>query len=468
MGTKFDERKVNDVTRRSNRRGVKYTRGFLRAQKKRARRLELVPEGSLIVAMDLAHKEHCCWLSNVQKQPVDRLQISNNAAGMEKLIERAEETKRRNGFGKIVFAMEPTGHYWMSVAAYLQKRDCSYVLVQPLSVKRERESTYYRYAKNDFRDAELIGNLTADGKFTFTKLPNDAVWAGLKAAANEYIVTDMMLTAEQMRMHSFMERLYPEYTTAFKGVSSLTALSCLLSIKALPDVSCVEFLAQARAHSMGRIYGSKVLKFHKLASRPDREWGASVYDEGLHPSIVHAAQRYELLVKQHREAQEKLLHFYQMAGYGAYANTIPHVPAAINAAALGLTGNPAQFDSSRCLTKFAGVDIKDNESGDYHGTTPITHRGDPFLRYIAYLTGFILKTHEPVFMTRYKYLISRKTRPLKKNQAIIALGCKYLRVLWTVCTQHVSYDPNAAEHGTQNDQGGTQNRGLTDALTDSV
>lgn len=117
---------------------------------------------------------------------------------------------------------------------------------------------------------------------------------------------------------------------------------------------------------------------------------------------------------------------------------MPHRDRTRHAAVLGRTGDPAQFDASRCLTKFAGVDIQENESGQYHGETPITHRGDPRLRYVTYLAGFVLKTHDAVCRPRYQHLIHRKEKPLKKNQAIVAIGCKYLRMLWVLCTQHVA------------------------------
>lgn len=52
------------------------TRGFIRAQKKRARLLEMIPDNALIVAMDLARARHCIGMSTVKKEPLDRWKIS--------------------------------------------------------------------------------------------------------------------------------------------------------------------------------------------------------------------------------------------------------------------------------------------------------------------------------------------------------------------------------------------------------
>ena len=121
--------------------GRRLTRGFLRAQSKRERLREILPEDALIVAMELAQKRHCVGMSTGQKQPLDRFRTDNSPLGMEALIQQAKKVQRAHQLGKMVFAMEPTAHYWMIVATDLQHQQLPYLLGQPLSVKREREST---------------------------------------------------------------------------------------------------------------------------------------------------------------------------------------------------------------------------------------------------------------------------------------------------------------------------------------
>lgn len=427
----------------------KKTRGFLRAQKKRRRRRELVPDGSLIVAMDLGQDHHCVWMMNMEKMPLEDMEICNSPSGMDQLLERVHTLQREHHFEKVIFSMEPTDHYWMNVATYLENRELSYVLVQPLSVKRERQSTYYRYAKNDYRDAELNGNLVADRKFTFTRLPKDGLWASLRVLAQTYVRNTLQMSADQMRVHSFLRRLYPDYPSVFKDVTKLTALSCLLSMRCLPDITSDDYLGEVRQHFKRRILPSKVLSFHKLVSDTQSDWNALLYQDGLHICIAQAAERYRLLQRQQEELEQQLLALYEQTGYAVYANTIPHLAPVFHGAVLGLTGDPALYDASRCFTKFAGVDVKDNQSGNFQGETPITHAGNGLVRYLTYLSGFILKTHEPVFKKRYQYLTEGKRPPLKKNQALIALGCKYLRILWTLCTEGVCYEERKAEKGTK-------------------
>ena len=428
----------------------KQTRGFVRAQQKRQRLLQLIPDDALIVALDLARKGHRVWMSTVRKQPLHQLSIEHSVEGMQQLLRCAREIQAAHALGQIVFAMEPTSHYWMNVATYFEHHDCNYVLVHPLSVKRERESTYYRYSKSDYRDAELIANLCAERKVTFTQLPKQPLWAELKSAAIAYLTLTVMRSGEQMRLQCFLERLCPSYREVFSELSGITARACLLAMREVFELPYEEFLLQVRNHHVKRrLYRCKVEGFYDLVRFANPEWGALVYQDALRLPIAHAAERYELFETQITECEQQLLQLYERTEYAAYLNSIPHIGAVWHAATLGLIGDPAHYDSSRCLTRFAGMDIKEKQSGQFQGKTPITHRGHPWLRYVSYVAGFVLKTHDPVFRRRYSELTSRKTRPLKKNQALVALGCKYLRIVWTLCNQKTYYDSQKARYGTK-------------------
>ena len=140
------------------------SRGFIRSRNRNKNVRRIVPKNSLIVAMDLGQEEHCAWMCTTEKEPLDKIKISNNPQGIDELLDRAKEVKKQYNSGKIVIAMEPTGHYWMNVAEYLTQSNYEYVLVHTVSVKREKEIACYRNAKSDFRDAEAIANLVCERK----------------------------------------------------------------------------------------------------------------------------------------------------------------------------------------------------------------------------------------------------------------------------------------------------------------
>jgi transposase len=428
----------------------KLTRGMIRMEEKAQKKAELVPERSLIVGIDLSKKKHVVLVSNMQKKPLARFKVEHSKEGIKELLKRVEEIKDRTGSKKVVYSMEPTSHFWMNVATYLESCKQEYVLVQPLSVKHERNSTYYNSSKDDDRDSAMIVNLTVDKKFTYTQLPEDKFWAGYRLASKEYIELDQELIREHLKIQSYIERIYPDYGTVFKDTSSKTVMSCMLAINVLEELDEAEFLLRVKNRSEGRIMKSKILEFHDLAIKEDKEWGALVYKDGIKDKIAHSAERYKLLQKQQEEVLKKLLNYYEKTKYSKHLDTIPHLSPMIHALTLGIIGDPKKYDTSRCLLKYAGLDIKFNESGKHKGRTGITNVGDPDLRYLSYIVGFTTKTHDAVSIDRYNYLINRKSNPLKKNQALIALGCKYFRILWTMSATETDYNIDKSRYGEYN------------------
>ncbi len=57
--------------------------------------------------------------------------------------------------------LEPTGHYWFSLAAYLQGNGIKLVLVNPYHVKRSKELDDGHPGKSGKKDPKTIAKLVA-------------------------------------------------------------------------------------------------------------------------------------------------------------------------------------------------------------------------------------------------------------------------------------------------------------------
>ena len=66
--------------------------------------------------------------------------------------------------------MEPTNYFWKLLAAYLERRQVPYRLVNSYTVKKRREGDQLSRSKDDDRDAFTIADLLRTGKFTQTQL----------------------------------------------------------------------------------------------------------------------------------------------------------------------------------------------------------------------------------------------------------------------------------------------------------
>ena len=75
-------------------------------------------------------------------------------------------------FKKVIIGMEPTGHYWKSLARYLQKIDWIHVVtVNPKKVKDAKELDDNCQTKNDKKDCMTISILIKDARFFEPYLP---------------------------------------------------------------------------------------------------------------------------------------------------------------------------------------------------------------------------------------------------------------------------------------------------------
>jgi transposase len=65
--------------------------------------------------------------------------------------------------------MEPTGHYWLGLAAWLKDRCLQVVLVNPHLVKKNKENRDNTPSKSDIKDAFVIADMVKNGYYTFIK-----------------------------------------------------------------------------------------------------------------------------------------------------------------------------------------------------------------------------------------------------------------------------------------------------------
>ncbi len=68
-----------------------------------------------------------------------------------------------------IIGMEPTGHYWLGLAAWLKDRKLEVVLVNPHLVKKNKENRDNTPSKSDIKDAFVIANMVKNGYYTFIK-----------------------------------------------------------------------------------------------------------------------------------------------------------------------------------------------------------------------------------------------------------------------------------------------------------
>ena len=127
----------------------------------------------LIVGCDIGSETHYIRAINIRGRELSRkaFEFSNTAEGFEAAKAWMLEFAVQNRKSQIVLGLEPTGHYWFTLAAWLITAGISVVQVNPYAVKQSKEIEDNSQLKDDRKDPKLIANLVKDGNYGMLYLP---------------------------------------------------------------------------------------------------------------------------------------------------------------------------------------------------------------------------------------------------------------------------------------------------------
>lgn len=422
------------------------TRGLRRQQEKLRRKRERVPADTLVVGVDLARERQAVSFV-AGNEVLGRRRLSCEPHQLDQILGEAEQLAAKRGSSGIVVAFEPAGHYWCLAAEAFERAGTPYVMVQPISVKRAREESRYTPEKTDPRDADLIGQLATQGRFTEMQLPASHDEDAACQLARDYFRVRNLAAAERTRLHNFWHRMLPEFFSVFRDPACKTALAigcALLPLSELEALTPKSWIARVRRAAQGAPVllsrAASLLPILKAAHRdPARRSG-----EGMPFRIRHAAERRRLLEAQKADLRAELMQRYGRRTEAALLDSIPGSNPFYNALTLALVGDFERYDDPRAIVKLAGSEVNQYASGDWTGTSRISHRGRSALRAAAYQQARQLVAHNDDFRIRFHALIHRTTkRKLANQQAYVAVMNSYLRIAHSLVTRREVYLPRA-------------------------
>jgi transposase len=404
----------------------------------------LMENVSWVVGIDIGKKKISCALMDTNKVLICRFDVAGSLTGYHELLDQVNREARGNG--KVVFAMEPTGHYWMVLGQFLEDHNRSYVLIHPLVVARSREVHRLNKGKTDSLDAQLIGELACNGSITRTQIPGD-YWATIRFYAREYMDREKEIAREKNRIVSFLETTLPGFVEIFPKPLCMTGRACLRGLatfQAALKGNGKHFERQIRKHFSGkRLLTSRVSRLHALLQRGDA-LGLRAGRHAMFFRIINSLDRLEMYEIQEEVAKQAMLDVYEKSEYKEYLDSIWGTAATVNALILGFMGDPALYDKPASLVKLAGCDPVRNESGKFKGRTFISHRGRNMLRKAGDRASFLLEKRNSVFRAFYNHLVNRQKNTFTKRQARVACMNKYFRIVWVLCHYRVHFNPSLA------------------------
>lgn len=395
-------------------------------------RINQITSSTLIIGVDIAKFKHVARAQDNRGVEFGRsIAFENNREGFELFVNWFRKISTEQGFQDIIVGMEPTGHYWLNLAHFLNEKQVKYGVVNPLHVKKSKELDDNCPTKNDVKDAKVIAQLVKDGRYAVPSLPK-GIYAELREAMKirEHLTTDLCVV--QARVHNWLDRYFPEFLTVFKDWECKSAIQ-MLSLNLLPHelvhvsdeallghmrevakrglgLARIKSLKEAARHSVGIQEGSELAKMELKLLLTQYEWFQNRLEE--------LGAKLDELLMQIPHVQQLLA----MKGIGR--DTI--------AGFLAEVGDISQYRHPKQITKLAGLNLKTNSSGTHTGQTKITKRGRKRLRALLFRVMMPLVAKNAAFRTLHEYYTTRPVNPLKKMQSLIALCNKLIRVLFGI------------------------------------
>lgn len=396
---------------------------------------------SLIIGVDIAKNKHVARAQDFRGVQFGKpLYFENALKGFQTFTHWIEKLAIQQEKSDVIIGMEPTGHYWLPLAYWLMEKQLKVVVVNPAHVKKSKELDDNSPTKNDVKDARVISRLVQDGRYSEPHLP-EGVYAELREGMNMYDQLRKDLQAVQGRVHQWIDRYFPEYTTVFakwEGQSSLQVLKMGLFPDEISQKDDMEILSEIRKE-VKRGVGLKKVRQLKEAAR---------HSIGIQEGKTMARLKIQTLMDQYTLLHEKIDDVWKMIE--GLTSTIPGVQEMVDikgvgditiAAFLAEVGNLHHYSHPEQIIKLAGLNLKLATSGKWQGRTVITKRGRPKLRALLFKVILPLVNHNPAFKAMHEYFTTRKENPLKKKQSLIALCCKLIRILFKVGKQQVAFSP---------------------------
>jgi transposase len=403
-------------------------------------KLTQITPSTLIVGIDVAKDKHVARAQDDRGFEFGkRLIFENRIHGFQTLLDWAKKHMKDNQKSHVIFGMEPTGHYWLNLAYFLKARGHDFVLVNPMHVKKSKELDDNSPTKNDTKDAKVIAQLIKDGRYSVPNLL-DGIYAELREGVKvrDQLIRQLMMT--EGRIQNVIQRYFPEFFDVFGDWEGKAAL-CTLKMFPFPSqiiqMTPEEILAKWKPFVTR---GVGIRRATKLVEAAKKSIGIKTGTTFAQTEISYLLDQYELYHTQIEQLDQEIE---DLLGH------IPGAPEMIAIQGLGATtvakilaevGDIRNYHHPQQLVNLAGLSLREHSSGKYKGQTRINKRGRSGLRNALYRAIRPLVAHNPTFKALHKYYTNRPERPLKKQQSLIALCCKLLRVVFVIGQRQCAFD----------------------------
>ena len=407
---------------------------------KQNHKINQVSEKTLVVGIDIAKRTHyACFVDDRGRMLQKAFAVSQSRDGFQQFYQRLLTAMKEHGKTEIIVGIEPTGHYWLNLAYFLEDYGIPLVMTNPMHVKRSKELDDNLPTKHDRKDALVIARLVKDGRFSYPRILKD-VEAELRVGSTLRGKLTEELGAVKNQLIRWLDRYFPEFTQVFPsfGKMAMAVLECTPFPSDLHQKELEELLSVYR--TVEGLKSPQRPKTMRLLEVATHSIGITEGHQMARFEIATLVRRYHELNRDIARLNEELTALIQTSVEYEILSTVPGLGDSTIVDLLAEIGSFSHYENPRQLIKLAGLTLRENSSGMHKGQKRISKRGRRGLRALLFRVMMPMVRHNEAFKQLHEYYTTRQVNPLRKKQSMVVLCGKLLKVLHGITTKHQAFD----------------------------
>jgi transposase len=376
---------------------------------------------NLYIGIDIARRIHVAATSTSKPFP-----FSNTLEGYKALAKWTAEI----GPGRIpVYLLEPTGHYFETLAKHLTQAGHAVRLVPGLHTRRAKDLFLHTRHKTDAIDARALALLGEYGQGQpYAERPE--VFEELRRLIDTYHFLTRQQRPLLLRLHRCMDLLFPE----LPGLVPLKSDWVIDLLSAAPTPAEIRLLG----YDALRRLAPHVRKASHAALLAGAETTAGNPVPALAEEVRALARMLRMLREQKGDLTDLAERTLALVPYGPLLLTVPSVGTWTAAGILGELGDLRRYRHARQVLKQAGLNLIEDSSGEHVSRPRISRQGRKTLRALLYQASIGAALPHNGLHPWYARL-ARPGRP--KKTVFIAVCRKILKICHAIARDGQPFDP---------------------------
>ncbi|MBT2756775.1 IS110 family transposase, partial [Mesobacillus foraminis] len=292
---------------------------------KQNQKINQVTEKTLVVGIDIAKRKHfACFVDDRGRVLQKSFSVLQSSQGFESFYQHILTAMKEYEKTEVIVGIEPTGHYWLNLAYFLEEQSIPLAMANPMHVKRSKELDDNLPTKHDRKDALVIARLIKDGRFSYPRILKD-MEAELRVGSTFRTKLTEELGAVKNMIIRWLDRYFPEFTQVFPsfGKMALAVLECTPFPDDLHQKQPDEVLTQYRqVEGLKSPQRPKALRLIEVASN---SIGVTKGREMARIEIATLVRRYHQLEQEIESITQHLVELIKTSVEYEWLSTVPRL-----------------------------------------------------------------------------------------------------------------------------------------------